>query len=152
MTKKIPPLILENLDSNDNHAYLTLILYKKQKYLVVVDNIVNEEISAFVLDILETEDIDVNWFLSVCNLWFYASSEKYPLSFEFAKLGQLDKVKRIIKTFNINSVSRIVGRIFMYNIQNKPKVKRRKIIPVPEYIEIKFKKSNDQISTPADNK
>lgn len=140
MAKKIPPLILENLDSNDNHAYLTLIVYKKQKYLVVVDNIVNEEISAFVLDIAETEDIDVNWFLSVCNLWFYASSEKYPLSFEFAKLGQLDKVKRIIKTFNINSVSRIVGRIFMYNIQNKPKVKRRKIIPVPEYIEIKFKK------------
>lgn len=141
MAKKIPPLILENLDSNDNHAYLTLIVYKKQKYLVVVDNIVNEEISAFVLDIAETEDIDVNWFLSVCNLWFYASSEKYPLSFEFAKLGQLDKVKRIIKTFNINSVSRIVGRIFMYNIQNKPKVKRRKIIPVPEYIEIKFKKA-----------
>jgi hypothetical protein len=141
MAKKIPPLILENLDSNENHAYLTLIVYKKQKYLVVVDNIVNEEISAFVLDIAETEDIDVNWFLSVCNLWFYASSEKYPLSFEFAKLGQLDKVKRIIKTFNINSVSRIIGRIFMYNIQNKPKVKRRKIIPVPEYIEIKFKKT-----------
>jgi len=141
MAKKIPPLILENLDSNDNHAYLTLIVYKKQKYLVVVDNIVNEEISAFVLDIAETEDIDVNWFLSVCNLWFYASSEKYPLSFEFAKLGQLDKVKRIIKTFNINSVSRIIGRIFMYNIQNKPKVKRRKIIPVPEYVEIKFKKT-----------
>jgi len=143
MAKKIPPLILENLDSNDNHAYLTLIVYKKQKYLVVVDNIVNEEISAFVLDIAETEDIDVNWFISVCNLWFYASSEKYPLSFEFAKLGQLDKVKRIIKTFNINSVSRIVGRIFMYNIQNKPKVKRRKIIPVPEYIEIKFKKAQE---------
>lgn len=145
MAKKIPPLILENLDSNDNHAYLTLIVYKKQKYLVVVDNIVNEEISAFVLDIAETEDIDVNWFLSVCNLWFYASSEKYPLSFEFAKLGQLDKVKRIIKTFNINSVSRIVGRIFMYNIQNKPKVKRRKIIPVPEYIEIKFKKTQEAL-------
>lgn len=143
MAKKIPPLILENLDSNENHAYLTLIVYKKQKYLVVVDNIVNEEISAFVLDIAETEDIDVNWFLSVCNLWFYASSEKYPLSFEFAKLGQLDKVKRIIKTFNINSVSRIIGRIFMYNIQNKPKVKRRKIIPVPEYIEIKFKKTEN---------
>ena len=143
MAKKIPPLILENLDSNENHAYLTLIVYKKQKYLVVVDNIVNEEISAFVLDIAETEDIDVNWFLSVCNLWFYASSEKYPLSFEFAKLGQLDKVKRIIKTFNINSVSRIIGRIFMYNIQNKPKVKRRKIIPVPEYVEIKFKKTEN---------
>jgi hypothetical protein len=141
MAKKIPPLILENLDSNENHAYLTLIIYKKQKYLVVVDNIVNEEISAFVLDFAESEDIDVNWFLSTCNLWFYSASEKYPLSFEFAKMGQLDKVKKIIKTFNINSVSRIVGRIFMFNIQNKPKVKRRKIVPVPEYVEIKFKKS-----------
>lgn len=142
MAKKIPPLVLENLDSNENHAYLTLIIYKKQKYLVVVDNIVNEEISAFVLDNISSEDIDTQWFISVCNLWFYSSSEKYPLSFEFAKLGQLDKVKTIIKTFNINSVSRIIGRIFMYNIQNKPKVKRRKIIPVPDYIEIKLKKNN----------
>jgi hypothetical protein len=142
MTKKIPPLILENLDSTENHAYLTLVIYKKQKYLVIVDNIVNEEISAFVLDNLTSEDIDVKWFLSVTNFWFYSASEKYPLSFEFAKLGQLDKVKKIIKTFNINSISRIVGKIFMYNIQNKPKVKRRKITPIPEYIEIKFKKKD----------
>jgi hypothetical protein len=141
MAKKIPPLILENLDSDQNHAYLTLIIYKKQKYLVIVDNIVNEEISAFVLDLAEAEGIDIQWFLSVCNLWFYSASEKYPLSFEFAKTGQLNTVKKIIRTFNINSVSRIVGRIFMYNIQNKPKVKRRKIIPVPEYIEIHLKKS-----------
>ncbi len=141
MTKKIPPLIFENLESNNNHAYLTLIVYKKQKYIVIVDNIINEEISAFVLDILETENIDVKWFLSICNLWYYQSSEKYPLSFEFAKLGQLDHVKRTIKTFNVNSISRIVGRIFIYNIHNKPKVKRRKIVPVPEYVEIKFKKA-----------
>ena len=141
MAKKIPPLILENLDSDQNHAYLTLIIYKKQKYLVVVDNVGNEEISAFVLDMAEAEGIDVKWFLSVCNLWFYSSSEKYPLSFEFAKTGHLNTVKKIIRTFNTNSVSRIVGRIFMYNIQNKPKVKRRKIIPVPEYVEIHLKKN-----------
>jgi hypothetical protein len=142
MTQKAPPLILENIDESQlNNAYLTLIIYKKQKYLVVVDNVHDEEISAFVLDRAGAEGVDLNWFRSVCNLWFYKSSDKYPLSIEFAKMGNLDKVKSMLKTFNVTSISRIIGRIFMYNINQKPKVKRRKIVPVPTYVEVKLKKS-----------
>ena len=141
MAKKIPSLVLENVDETQlNNAYLTLIIYKKKKYLVIVDNVSDEEIAAFVLDHAEAEGVDLNWFISVCNLWFYKSSDKYPLSFEFAKLGNLEKVKCLLKTFNVSSISRIVGRIFMYNINAKPKVKRRKIVPVPEYVEIKLKR------------
>ena len=142
MAKKVPPLVLENVDAPDmNNAYLTLIIYKKEHYLTVVDNVHDEEISAFVLDRAEAEGVDKQWFISVCNLWFYKSSDKYPLSIEFAKMGNYEKVKRMLKTFNVSSISRIIGRIFMYNINAKPKVKRRKIVPVPQYIEIKLKKN-----------
>lgn len=141
MATKIPPLILENVNETEmNNAYLTLLIYKKEKYLVIVDNISDEEITAFVLDHAEAEGVNLKWFISVCNLWFYKSSDKYPLSFEFAKLGNFDKVKCILKTFNVTTVSRIVGRIFMFNINAKPRVKRRKIVPVPQYVEIKLKK------------
>jgi hypothetical protein len=140
MTQKAPPLILEDIEANNN-GYLTLIIYKKQKYLVVVDNVHDEEVSAFVLDRAEAEGVDTAWFISVCNLWFYKSSDQYPLSFEFAKMGNLDKVKSILKTFPTSSISRIVGRIFMFNINQKPKVKRRKVVPIPSYVEVKLKKT-----------
>ncbi len=142
MTKKAPPLIMEAISEVDiNHGYFTLLVYKKEEFLVIIDNLYDEEISAFVIDRAAAEDIDIKWFLSIANLWYYKSSEKYPLSFEFAKVGALEKIKPMLKTFNIGSVSRMVGRPFMFNIYAKPKIKRRKIVPIPEFIEIKLAKN-----------
>jgi hypothetical protein len=136
---KTPPLIFENLEDPSNLIFLTLIEYKKVKYLTVVENIVDTEIQAYVLDTLSAEGIDQEWFLSVATKWFYAASERYPLSFEFAKLGKGDVVRKALKTFNINSTSRIIGKLFTYNINDKAKVKRRKVVKLPDSIEIKFK-------------
>jgi hypothetical protein len=136
---KAPPLIFEELQDTSNLTYLTLIEYKKVKYLTVIENVVDEEIQAYVLDTLAAEGIDQDWFLSISTRWFYASSDRYPLSFEFAKLGHGDIVRKILKTFNINSTSRVIGRLFTYPINAKPKVKRRKVSVIPETVEIKFK-------------
>lgn len=136
---KAPPLVFETLESPENFSYLTLIEYKKVKYLTVIENVVDEEIQAYVLDNLAAEGVDQEWFLSVATRWFYAASERYPLSFEFAKLGQGDVVRKVLKTFNINSTSRIIGKLFTYPMNAKPKVKRRKVNAIPETIEIKFR-------------
>ena len=136
---KTPPLTFESLEDQSNLTYLTLIEYKKVKYLTVIENVVDEEIQAYVLDSLAAEGIQQEWFLSIATKWFYASSERYPLSFEFAKLGHGDIVRKVLKTFNINSTSRIIGKLFTYKINDKPKIKRRKVQLIPETIEIKFK-------------
>lgn len=138
---KAPPLIFENLEDPSNLIFLTLIEYKKVKYLTVVENIVDTEIQAYILDTLAAEGIDQEWFLSVATKWFYSASERYPLSFEFAKLGKGDVVRKALKTFNINSTSRIIGKLFTYNINDKAKVKRRKVVKLPDSIEIKFKQA-----------
>lgn len=139
---KAPPLMFEELQDQSNLIFLTLIEYKKVRYLTVIENVVDEEIQAYVLDNLAAEGVNQEWFLSVATKWFYASSERYPLSFEFAKIGHGDIVRKVLKTFNINSTSRIIGKLFTYDMNSKPKVKRRKVIAIPETIEIKFKSPN----------
>jgi hypothetical protein len=142
MTKKIiPPLVLEELQNKDNYLYLTLLEYKKEKYLTIIDNIRGSDISAFVLDYAEAEGLDIQWFLSVANIWYYKSSEKYPLSFEFAKLQVKNKVIPILRTFNTDYISRIIGKIFVYDVDTKPKIKRKRVNIIPSTVEIKFKKN-----------
>jgi len=136
---KVHPIIFEELQDDKNLLFLTLIEYKKVKYLTIVENIIDTEIQAYILDNLAAEGIDQDWFLSVATKWFYAASDRYPLSFEFAKLGNGDVVRKSLKTFNINSTSRIIGKLFTYDINSKPKIKRRKVVAMPENAEIKFK-------------
>ena len=136
---KAPPLIFEELQNQSNLLFLTLLEFKKIRYLTIVENVVDSEIQAYILDNLAAEGIDQDWFLSVATKWFYSSSNRYPLSFEFAKLGKSDVVRKVLKTFSINSTSRIIGKLFMFDMNSKPKVKRRKVAVIPETIEIKLK-------------
>lgn len=139
---KAPPLVFEELQDELNYIFLTLIEYKRVKYLTIVENVIDDEIHAYVLDLLSAEEIDQQWFMSVATRWFYSNSERYPLSFEFAKLGQGDVIKKALRTFNINSTSRVIGKLFKFNMNAKPKVRRRKVLTLPERIEIKLKKPN----------
>ena len=136
---KTPPIVFEDLADSSNLIFLTLIEFKKVRYLTVIENVVDDEIQAYVLDTLNAEGIDQEWFMSVAIRWFYASSHRYPLSFEFAKLGKGDVVKKALKIFNINSTSRVIGKLFTYQLNAKPKVRRRKVITMPETFEVKFK-------------
>jgi hypothetical protein len=139
--KSVPPLVLEEVQDRANYLYLTLIEYKKERYLTIVDNISGSDISVFVLDYAKAENVDMNWLLSVANIWYYKSSEKYPLSFEFAKLGAKNKITPIMRTFNIDFVSRMIGKIFVYDIDAKPKIKRKRVNVIPSSVEIKLKKN-----------
>lgn len=102
---------------------------------------VGDEIHAYVLDQLDAEGIDQQWFMSVAIRWFYSASDRYPLSFEFAKLGASDVVQKVLKTFPVGAASRVIGKLFVFNMQGKPKVRRRKVQAIPERIQINFKKA-----------
>ena len=137
---KAPPLMFETLEGPENYTFLTLLEYKRVKYITIIENVVDEEIQAYVLDNLAAEGIDQEWFMGVATRWFYRSSSKYPLSFEFAKLGKGDVVKKVLKTFNINSTGRVIGKLFVFPMNVRPKVKRRRVNPIPQVNEIKLKR------------
>ena len=138
--KKIPPLVIENVKDRANLYYMSLIEYKRESYLAIIDYITNDEISAFILDFAHQEKVNMQNFLSIVNHWFYKSAHKHPLSFEIAKLGLTAQLSPLYKSFDINYISRVIGHPFTFNMEPKTKVKRRKAIPVPSTVEIRLKK------------
>ena len=147
MSKKnlIPPLIVESYSDPTSMVFLSIIEYKKENHLIIIDNIYNNEISGYVLDNAEAENLNAHDILSVAIRWYYRSSERYPLSVEFSKLGLSKAMAPLVKTFNVNHVSRLVGKCFVYDTHRKPKVKRKKVTPLPSGVEIKLKKKDNII-------
>lgn len=137
MTKKIPPLDIQEIKDTTNLHYLSIIEYRKDNHLVVINNITEEEITAYSLDAAQPSGIDINNFLSVVTYWFYGGRDNYPLSFEFAKRGLTAKLAPIYRSFDINHVSRVVGVPFEYNLAAR-KTKRRKAVPITTMPELTF--------------
>lgn len=125
MAKNI--LIFEELSDNSNYIFLTLIEYKDNKYLTIIENVIGQEIHAYVLDKVEANGLDLKMFMDISLKWFYSNSENYPLSFEFAKLGLSEAIKPVLNVFNVNAVSRIIGKLFTYETKPTFKTRKRKL-------------------------
>lgn len=147
MKKKIPPLALEFKQDATTLHYLSLLEYRRDTFLVVIDNITEAEITAFSLDHAAQSGIEIADFLSICNFWLYHGSGKYPLSLEIAKMGLSQKLAPMLKVYDTNNVSRIIGVPFQFQLQSiKPKIKRRRVVPIQSGVEIVIKKSPVKIS------
>jgi hypothetical protein len=92
------------------------------------------------LDYAEQVNIPVPDFLSVVTRWFYSKSEAHPLSVEIARQGLTESLAPIYRTFDTTYVARIIGNAFVYDKMNKSKVRRRRVVPIPEGIAIRLKK------------
>jgi hypothetical protein len=139
--KRQPELKIEQVNEKANLHFMALLEYKRENYLCIIDNITPSEIGVYVLDFAEQESVPVQEFLSVVTQWFYGKSDLHPLSVEIAKKGLTESCSSIYRTFDTTYVSRIVGQAFTYDGLNKSKVRRRRVIPIPEGVAIKLKKS-----------
>lgn len=138
--KRIPELKIELINDRGNLLYMALLEYKRENYLCVIDNITPTEIGAYVLDYAEQEQIPVQEFLSVVTQWFYSKSDDHPLSVDVARQGLTGRLAPIYRTFDTAYVARIVGHAFTYDAMNKSKVRRRRVVPIAEGVEVRLKK------------
>ena len=138
--KRTPELKVEFINDGKAHHFISLLEYKRENYLCIIDFISPTEIGAYVLDYAEQEEIPVADFLRLVTQWFYGKSDSHPLSIELARHGLTSAFAPIYRTFDATYVSRIVGQSFSYEGMQTSKVKRRRVIPVPEGIEIRFRK------------
>lgn len=139
--RKIPSLIVEYASDHGNSFYLAVVEYRRENYLVVVDNITEDELGAYVLDFAQQEGLDLQQLMTAITSWFYRGSHTYPLSFEFSRLGVARATKRIYKTFELAHVTRLIGCDFRYDLLSQPKVRRRRANKIPAGVEIKLKRS-----------
>lgn len=139
--KRIPSLIVEPVSDSGNLYFLSVIEYKRENYLTVVNNIDEEEIGAYVLDFAQQERLNMQQLMSAITLWFYKGSFTHPLSFEFSRLGLTPLTNRIYKSFELTHVTRLVGNDFRYNLSAQPKIRRRRASMIPAGVEVHLKRS-----------
>ena len=139
--KEIPELIVEYKENIENFCFLSVLEYRNNSYLVVIDNVSEDRIGAYVLDYASQEKLNIEQLMSIITKWFYKSSHKYPLSFEFSKLNLTSQVNKIYKNFERVNVTRLIGNNFTYGLNDSPKIKRRRITKMSSGVEITLKKN-----------
>ena len=144
--KKIPALNIEHINNPTNFVFLSLIEYKRETYLGIIDFIKSDEMGAYILDYADQERVNTPEFLQVATRWYYKSSDTSPLSVEIARLGLTPQCSKIYRTFDTSYVSRIVGQGFKFDSLEKVKVKRRKILAIPDTVEVVIKRGNARIT------
>jgi hypothetical protein len=143
--RKIPSLIIEHVSDTGNLHLLSMLEHtsrsSRDRYLVIVDNIDEFTVTAYVLDYAQQEGIDLLTFINVAEEWLDRSGGQYPLSFELSRLGLTSLARKIYKTFDLAYVTRLVGRSFSFDLTTPVKVRRRRAARVPAGVEIRPKAS-----------
>ena len=131
------PLIIEDHPSDYNgYPFITLIQHRNEHVLTIIDNADDKSIKAFVLDLCGPERVDENQIVRIASEWYYTRNQRYPLSFEFSRLGLSDQVSKIYRTYNVEFVTRVIGPLPRFAMNEVQSVRRRRKKTLSPGIEI----------------
>lgn len=131
------PLIIEDHPSNYNgYPFITLIQHRNDHVLTIVDNADDKTIKAFVLDLCGPEKVNENKIVRIASEWYFTRKQRYPISFEFSKIGISDEVSKIYRTYNVEFVTRVIGPLPKFLMDDVQSVRRRRKKTLPVGVEI----------------
>lgn len=139
-TKKTTvPLVVEPYPRDyTGLPFLTLIQFRKQPMLVIVDNVDDRQIKAYVLDMCGPEQVDEEKVILAASEWYAQSKNNFPVSIEFSRRGMTSETSRIYRTFDVEFVSRVIGPAPEFPMGAVKSVKRRRRKAVPHGVEIQM--------------
>jgi len=131
------PLIVENHpDDYEGYPFITLIMYRDQHLLGIIDNTTDKMIKAYILDFCGPAAVNEQEIIEIANKWYTTAKDRYPLSFEFSKLGMSDMVKGIYRSYAVGFVTRIIGPLPRFEMNEVKSIKRRRRKPISVNMEI----------------
>ena len=131
------PLIIEEHPADyDGYPFITLIEFRDNHLLGIIDNATDKMVKAYILDLCGPSSVNEEIVIKVAADWYSKSKDRYPISFEFSKMGMSDDVKLIYKSFPIGFVTRIIGPIPKFEMNEVKSVKRRRKKALPTGIEV----------------
>jgi len=136
----IPLIVEEHPSDYSGYPFITLIQYRENPILAIIDNANDKTVRAYVLDLCGPTQVDEELVIRVALNWFDEKRSVYPLSFEFSRLGLSNDVSAIYKTFSTEFITRIIGPLPRFEMDSVQSVKRRKRKPVPVGVDIKYNK------------
>ena len=126
------PLVIEPHPENYvGYPFITLIQYRKQPLLAIVDNATSDYIHAFVLDVCGPEGVDEEEVIATAIDWYKDNAANYPISIEFSKLGMTKDTSKLYRSLNVEFISRVIGPVPLYEMSEVKSVKRRRRKPIP---------------------
>lgn len=138
--KKFNKLVPENYPENYNgYRFISLIKYNEKSQITIVDNIISDNIHAFVLDECQALNLDENALISYAKEWFESDSDLIPFSVFLSKNKIEQDYYKTIKCFPVDFVSRVLGPLFHFNMGNPIKIKRKRKRDIPDNIEIVYR-------------
>lgn len=141
--QQTPQLIIESHPKEyKGYPFITLIMYRKQHLLMILDNSCGNKITGYVLDYCGAENVDEEKLILLAADWYEKSKLLYPLSIEISKRGLTSNFSKIYRTFNVEYISRVIGPMphFPMGTTAIKSVKRRRkktIQPVVEIVNYK---------------
>jgi hypothetical protein len=137
--KKIQ-LVPENYPENYNgYRFVSLIKYNEKSQITIIDNVISDNIHAFVLDECQALNLDETTLITYAEDWFNKDSHRIPFSIFLSKNNVGAEYYRTIKCFPLDFVSRVLGPLFCFNMGNPLKVKRKRKKDIPDNVEIVYK-------------
>lgn len=121
------PITVEDYPTDyEGYEFITLIKYNDEVNLGIVDNVSKRHISAFCLDLCGPVGISESQIIKVARNWYINNRDNYPVSIEFCKQGLEDSSAMIVKSYSIDYISRIIGPVFYFEMNNPLKTRKRK--------------------------
>jgi hypothetical protein len=136
LSKKYPLIVENHPEDYDGYDFITLIRYNDENYLTVVDNMHPKFIDCYVLDFCQSAGLEEDLIIDIAQTWFKHNSDNYPISIEFSKNGHTSEVSKILRSFTIDYVSRVIGPLPKFEMKGVDKVRKRKRKPVPKGVKI----------------
>lgn len=144
VSKPAVPLIVEPHPKDySGFPFITLIQYRKQPMLTIVDNATEDIIRAFVLDLCGPERVNEELIIQVAADWYATNRSNFPISIEFSRLGLSPHTSKIYRSLNVEFISRVIGPVSKYPMSNVKSVKRRRRKPISSAAIIQLNEPND---------
>lgn len=124
--KNIPLIVEKHPENYNGYPFITLIEHNKLVYLTIVNNYTNDMITAYVLDMCNAEGVDEKEIIEIARLWYEESRANFPIAIEFSRRNLTERYAKIIKSFNVEFVSRVIGPLPQYNFTKVKKIRRRR--------------------------
>lgn len=133
------PLIIETHPKEyKGYPFVTVIVYRKQPMLTIVDNADEEEIKAFVLDYCTAEGVNEEHLILTAAEWYAEHKGNFPVSVEFSRRGMTPETSKIYRSLNVEFVSRVIGPMPKFPMGMVKSIKRRRRKPIPAGVEVRF--------------
>lgn len=119
-------------DGYTGYKFLTLLMtYNNDSFICIVDNVNNNEITAYVLDLFpkaydqNVAELEVS-IIQKAEHWYRNKSMLHPFSVELSISGHSNTFNKILKRFPIENITRAIGPLPNYNMGSPIRIKKRK--------------------------